>query len=313
MDETHDWINKIKEANLNIDEANPHYHNKDLQSYLSYYKFEIQKMDEYRCGKIEGIEKNQFIQFFLKRNPKGTIYLVHGYLDHSGGLSRTINQLLSNGYQVIVLDLPGHGFSEGEEGVVASFDDYLIAVEKGYNVILDKLTPSNVIGLGHSTGGALLFHASAEKKVNLAGLILIAPLYYPFQWNIFKGLLLLSGKVIAQKKRAFKRNSNDNAYQRFLKSDPLQLKVLKSDWLVALEKWQQEIVNCPAAEAPVYLLQGTRDTTVSWKENISFYQEKSNQFQVALFPGARHQLLNERREISYLVHQRIDAFLKELT
>ncbi|MFA9559616.1 alpha/beta hydrolase [Evansella sp. AB-rgal1] len=312
MEEDYYWIEAIKKADFSFEEINPHFHHKALQSYLSHYSFAIDKVDEYRCGFEKINRKNHFYQFFLKNNPKGTIYLVHGYLDHSGGLSKTINYLLENKYQVIVLDLPGHGFSSGEKGMIASFDDYLIAVEKGNELIRRYVNVEEVVGLGHSTGAALLFHAQSERKVELDGLLLVAPLYYPFRWNLYRRFLLFSGKVVSQKKRSFKRNSTDLVYRQFVKHDPLQVKVLKANWVMALEDWQGQFTDCPGSSLPVYILQGTRDTTVDWKKNIYFYQEKCGHIQVALFEGARHQLLNERYDVRNLVQGRINSFLSDI-
>ncbi|UCZ51553.1 alpha/beta hydrolase [Bacillus shivajii] len=310
-DRKYQWVEEMERSTFNLYEKNPHFHYECLQSYLAFYHFSVQFIDEYRCGTIKVNGKKQFLQLFLKENPKDTVFFVHGYLDHSGGLSRTVNHLLEENYQVVMLDLPGHGFSEGEEGRISNFENYVLAVENGYEYIKETLKIDEVAGLGHSTGAAILFHASTERKVNLSRLILVAPLYLPYRWNVFKGFLLLLGKFVSKKKRSFKKNSDDFFYQNFIKNDPLQVKILQADWLVALEKWQGEIVNCPKGRMPTYLLQGTKDTTVEWKRNITFYQEKCDDFQAVLFEGGRHQLLNERIEIRHHVHQRISSFLTE--
>ncbi|MCD8510499.1 MAG: hypothetical protein LRY73_11935 [Bacillus sp. (in: Bacteria)] len=78
-------------------------------------------------------------------------------------------------------------------------------------------------------------------------------------------------------------------YRHFVKQDPLQVKVLKAKWIRALEHWQSEFIDCPKMPIPVYVLQGMKDTTVEWKKNINFYETKCENFQVALFQGARHQ------------------------
>ncbi|WP_096188940.1 alpha/beta fold hydrolase [Evansella halocellulosilytica] len=305
------WVDEIKESTFLLHEKNPHFHHEGLQDYLSYYRFSVQHIEEYRCGSITVNGKKQFLQLFLRNNPKGTVFFVHGYLDHSGGLSRTVNHLLEENYQVVMLDLPGHGFSEGEEGVISDFEDYVLAIEEGYTYICDTLRVNSVIGLGHSTGAAILFHASTEKKVTLSRLILVAPLYIPYRWNLFKGFLLSLGKILPKKKRAFKKNSDDFFYKNFIRNDPLQVQMLKADWLVALEDWRIKILDCPNETVPTYLLQGTKDTTVEWRRNIKFYKQKCSHFQAALFEGGRHQLLNERIEIREHVHKRISSFLNE--
>lgn len=309
MPEDFQWLEAIKALDIHLEQTNPHYTHDCVQAYLMYYQFHIDDADEYRCGFVRAGGKKLFMQFFLKQTPKATVFLVHGYLDHSGGLSKTVNRLLRAGYQVVVLDLPGHGFSEGEAGMVSGFAGYLLAVEIGFSILCDYVKGGNIIGLGHSTGAALLFHASAVQRVQLQRLILVAPLYMPFRWNLFKGFLLFVGKIVSEKKRYFKRNSHDAAYRRFIKHDPLQVKVLKAEWLRAFQEWQAEFVNCPEERRPVYLLQGTKDRTVEWKKNIEFYQRKSDSFQVAYFEGARHQLLNEREGIRAAVFRQIISFL----
>ncbi|MCD8510500.1 MAG: alpha/beta hydrolase [Bacillus sp. (in: Bacteria)] len=194
-----EWVSQIKTANLTIDESNPHYRHEGLQNYLSYYGIDCDQMDEYRCGFVTVKGKKQFQQFFLKEKSKGTVYLIHGYLDHSTGLNRTINLLLQENFQVAVIDLPGHGFSEGEKGMISSFDDYLDAIINGFESVKKVMGEGDVVGLGHSTGAALLFHACSEKKIQLKGLLLVAPLYHPFKWTLFRTFLARFWEVFPQK------------------------------------------------------------------------------------------------------------------
>ncbi|SES32242.1 alpha/beta hydrolase [Salipaludibacillus aurantiacus] len=309
MQENVSWVKDMEKEELDFQVNNPHLSSPVLQNYLSYYSFDLPSFNTYRCGTFKAGDKKIFIQAFLKKEPKGTVYFVHGYLDHTGGMSRTVNYLLAHGYEVVTLDLPGHGFSQGESGTVASFEEYIQAVRGGYELVSKSLKKEWIIGLGHSTGGAILFHAASEEKIRLEKLVLVAPLYHPYQWNLVKGSLKMMGKFIRKQKRRFKKNSNDHLYQSFIKKDPLQVQWLKSDWLTAMEKWQQQIITCPVLNIPVYFLQGEKDTTVDWKENVAFYLKKCTRIQVVYFPGGRHQLLNEREGIRNLVHKRILSFL----
>ncbi|WP_280771885.1 alpha/beta fold hydrolase [Salipaludibacillus daqingensis] len=303
------WIKKMNEATFHLDEKNPHEKHPYLKEYLSYYMFDMTEFDQYRCGTMMSHNQNIFIQAFLKEKSKGMVLFVHGYLDHSGGLSRTVNELLANGYDVVTLDLPGHGFSQGESGTVATFDKYVDAVEIGYQFICDMFMPTKLFGVGHSTGGAILFHAVSEEKVELKRLVLVAPLYFPFRWNLVKGAIRMVGKVIPKQKRRFKKNSHDQAYQKFIKQDPLQVKWLKTDWLRAMEEWHKHIIYCSTLKTPVYFIQGGKDTTVDYKKNVLFYKQKCHHLQIAFFPAGRHQLLNEHDEIRHLVYERMTSFL----
>jgi alpha-beta hydrolase superfamily lysophospholipase len=283
MDNAERWIEKMNQATFDLDEINPHESYQFLQEYLSFYRFNMTDIDVYRCGTIGTTDQNIFIQAFIKKKSKGTVLFVHGYLDHTGGLSQTVNVLLANDYDVITIDLPGHGFSQGESGAIATFDEYVDAVKKGYEFICESLNPAHLFGVGHSTGAAILFHAVSKQKVELERLVLVAPLYFPYRWNLVKGMIRMVGKVIPKQKRRFKKNSQDEKYREFIKNDPLQVKWLKTDWLMAMEDWQKHIIYCSILRIPVYFIQGGKDTTVDYKRNVTFYQQKCRDLQIAFF------------------------------
>lgn len=306
-----DWIKQMENQSLQLREMNPHYYHSSVQNYLSFYQIDISKLDEYRCGYEIVKNRKIFFQFFIKKGANKTVLLVHGYLDHSGGLSRTINYLLSQNFHVMTVDLPGHGFSEGEEGGISSFRSYISPIETAYELICHYLKESNVHGVGHSTGGAMIFHATAEKRIDVKNLVLVAPLYYPYKWDVVKRSKQVLEKNLSDKKRLFRKNSSDELYCKFIKNDPLQGRILKVDWLKALEDWQKEFYHCDKVDLPVYILQGTRDTTVEWKKNLCFYESKCEKMQTALFEGGRHQLLNERVGVRKLVFNRLCSFLKK--
>lgn len=311
MEKEFPWIEQMKKESYQFHEPNPHLRFSSVQKYLSYYSFDIQALHEYRCGRVTSSGQEIFIQAFLKKKSKGTIFFVHGYLDHTGGLSRTVNFLLRSGYQVVTVDLPGHGLSQGEPGTISTFDDYVQAVNDSYELFKKELEISRLIGFGHSTGAAILFHVASEKTVRLNQLVLVAPLYFPYRWSVTRGTLKFIGKFIHKSKRRFKKNSEDQKYRKFVKEDPLQGQQLKSAWVLAMEQWQGHIVDCPILDTPVYFLQGGKDTTVDWKENIKFYTHKCRDIQVAYFPSGRHQLLNEQASIRHHVYNRINYFLEK--
>lgn len=295
--ENQSWLHAILPDALHLEIENPHLKNDSLMEYLTYYNFEITQFDTYRAGFVNRESHAIFLQIFQNNQSDKTILFVHGYLDHSAGSSKTINFLLREGYSVAVLDLPGHGFSQGEAGYISSFDEYILAVQAAYLEIFRFAPGKQISALGHSTGAAVLFHAAAEGNCRFEELILVAPLYLPYQWKKTRGFLKVAGKLSPHQKRRFKKNSADRMYRQFIKQDPLQVKWLRTDWMYALETWQKHIYQCPVYTGHTYILQGTRDTTVEWKENLKFFENKCTNIQIAMFPRARHQLLNERPSV----------------
>ncbi|WP_096435237.1 alpha/beta hydrolase [Alteribacter populi] len=303
------WVEEIPLKKLDFTQCNPHYKEASLSDYLQFYQFDFKHITTYRCQLTETDRSNIFVQIFTPNNPKGTVLFVHGYLDHTGGLSATVNVLLKQSYEVVAVDLPGHGLSEGDRGDIQDFNYYVDAVQSGLTSAEPYRSGGALYGLGHSTGGAVLFHGTSEEVLPLRALMLAGPLYHPYQWKWVRMILPVLSKGISKKKRRFKQNSSDERYLDFLKQDPLQVKELPISWLIALTEWQQRILNCSKVNIPVYLLQGTNDTTVQWQDNVEFFKDKCPFIQVALFEGAGHQLLNETASIQKLVFKRIASFI----
>jgi pimeloyl-ACP methyl ester carboxylesterase len=97
----------------------------------------------------------------FKISGKGpTIVLLHGFLG-SGEVWKSFVRRLKNYFQVITIDLPGHGASENM-GPVHSMDDMAEAVRK----VLNSLGINSCLMVGHSMGGYVTL-AFAEKYPRL--------------------------------------------------------------------------------------------------------------------------------------------------
>ena len=303
------WLQDLMNKMPSIDRLDPHVDNPALDGYLRYYHFDRNRMQHYRAGLVTRSAQDLFVQCFYAKQHKGTVFLVHGYLDHSGGLSRTINVLLGSGYTILTVDLPGHGLSQGEEGSIHSFQEYNVAVRDAYHAMVPYMPSGERIGMGHSTGAAILFQAAGQKDLGFDRLVLAAPLYLPYQWKKTKGMIKFASRLIPRSKRTFKRNSDDERYHLFITHDPLQVHYLRAEWFFAMATWQEEIRYSSIVRIPVYLVQGQKDTTVDSEHTIAFYSQKCRNIQVCMIPEARHQILNERQTLRKDVHRRILSFL----
>lgn len=110
--------------------------------------------------------QNQTITYYHWFGGGKTILLIHGWNGNTGNFSRIIPSLLTSGYSVIGLDLPGHGFSTGRySNIVLSAKVILSLVSKIGN-------PHAIIS--HSFGGAV---ASVAQEMGIVAekLIYICP------------------------------------------------------------------------------------------------------------------------------------------
>ncbi len=260
------------------------------------------------------------VQVFAKKKKKikGSVCLLHGYLEHSGIYQPIIKELLEQGFSVLTYDLPGHGLSDGSPANIQNFDHYqdvLHAVVR-YVKHAEQL-PQPWLGIGQSTGGAILMHhllEFAERRENpyVQRVLLLSPLIRPAKsawWHNSVGLGIIR-RIKRQVPRHFRRNNHNPEFLRFVRlKDPLQPRMMGMDWILAMSKWMLEMEQRPACRIPVWLAQGALDQTVDWRYNIEFIREKFRLQTLLMLEEGSHQLINERSDIRAALTGLIPAFL----
>ncbi len=260
------------------------------------------------------------VQVFQPRTlaTKGSVCLLHGYLEHSGIYQPIIHELLSQGFSVLTYDLPGHGLSNGSPASIQNFDHY----QQVLHAVHDELQHATVLpkpwlGIGQSTGGAIWMHhllefAQQRKNPFVERVLLLSPLIRPAKsawWHNPVGLGLIR-RVKRQVPRHFRRNNHNPEFLRFIRlKDPLQPRMMGMDWILAMSKWMQDMEMRPACRIPVWLAQGAQDKTVDWHYNIEFVRRKFRLQTVLMLEEGSHQLINEREDIRAALTGLIPAFL----
>ncbi|MFA5630012.1 MAG: alpha/beta hydrolase [Porticoccaceae bacterium] len=224
---------------------------------------------------------------------KGMVMVVHGYFDHVGLYGHLVRHLLEQGYGVVAFDLPGHGLSSGERASIASFDDYVDVFEAILSLV-KRAFPVSLCAVGQSTGGAILLKHLSLGNRDLARVALLAPLVEPAQWWFNRIIYALGHRVLKGVKRVFKVNSGDADFVRFIEhDDPLQPDYIPIAWLGAMRGWVRECRAMKPCDFPATIIQGTADTTLSWRTNLRILRRKFPAATVVLIPEARHHLVNE--------------------
>ena len=105
------------------------------------------------------------------------LLILHGFLGSSAGLAETFDQL-TQAYQLIIPDLPGHGHSTSHKDRVFTFkrvaDDLLC--------LLEQLNINCIDAIGLSGGGNGLLHMASQQPQRFQSLALVsATAYYPEQ------------------------------------------------------------------------------------------------------------------------------------
>lgn len=231
---------------------------------------------------------------WLPRDAKGSVFILHGYLDHVGLFARTIEMCLNQGMAVFSFDLPGHGLSSGASAVIDEFEDYVQALESCINDAIGAL-PEPWYAIAQSTGCAVLMdYLLHTDEPAFRQATLLAPLVRPLHWPWIRLQLLLGARFISAVKRKFVSNSHDRDFLDFVRSqDGMQSRTISVRWLMALSRWIKRFERAAPSDFPLNVIQGDDDRTVDWRFNLPAIAKKFPAHRLLMLEGGRHHLANE--------------------
>lgn len=266
------------------------------------------------CGWFEAADFRLAAHVFRPAEVRGTVFILHGYLDHSGLYRHIIRHCVQAGYAVFIFDLPGHGLSSGERASIDDFQDYQRVLDEALSQFGRQL-PQPFFAVAQSTGGAItmdhvLSARVAGRQPAFQKALLLAPLVRPAQWAQIRFGFWLMRLLKPSVPRVFRRNSSDEEFLRFVhEDDPLQERWVPLQWVGALRHWVAHMMKLPACDFPVLLVQGHRDETVAWRYNNAFVKSRFKVERCFDLPEASHHLANERDDIRAPVHEALDVLL----
>lgn len=99
------------------------------------------------------------------------VVMLHGASANAREFTHTLAPHLANTHRVLLVDRPGHGYSERPKNA------HTLAIQaKQVSGILDILAPNEqAILVGHSFGGAVALRTALDFPGQVAGLVLLAP------------------------------------------------------------------------------------------------------------------------------------------
>jgi len=292
-----------------------------MQGYRAFYALD-QLEARHSQGYLRAGDHRIHVQIFQPLTQAiGTVWVLHGYLEHSALYQPMIAELLAQNFAVFTLDLPGHGLSSGEQTGIADFSvyqDMLKDVHEWVTHQQEDALPHPWLGIGQSTGCAIwmdhvLTTSTRKHKPIVERLFLISPLIRPAKsgwWQNSIGLSLIR-QIKHDVPRKFRRNNSNPEYLRFVRlEDPLQSRKMAMSWILALSRWMPYMEGLPASRFPVWLVQGERDQTVDWRYNMAYVKRKFRLKVTLQLEDASHQLINECKEIRAPMTALIPVFLK---
>jgi alpha-beta hydrolase superfamily lysophospholipase len=239
-----------------------------------------------------------FNQWVAGEDAIGNIALVHGLGEHSGRYEYFAQFFVKNKYNVVAIDIFGHGKTEGKKGHTPKMEDYLWQID-----FLLKTTKSFAPNLptflyGHSMGGCLVLNYLYKNKPQIAGLIASAPAIKP-GFPIPKIKLLL-GKFGRKFIPGFTQPnglelsnlSHDKAIIDAYIKDPLVHNLVSGVVGIGIIEWGEWLTQEPkSSSVPVLVMHGDQDILTNYEASQEFCKTNSVTFKG--WPNLFHEIHNE--------------------
>ncbi len=288
----------------------------ELQAYLAHYGLEsATAMARYSIGTELVGDTLLVVQHYSRAHSRGTAVIVHGYTDHAGLYRHLITHLLAQHWDVLIYDLPGHGLSSGQRFAIDSFRTYARQLSSLLQRHEHQLRMP-CVGIGQSTGGAILLQLALERLRGgrlLQDRILLSPLVRPQHYSRIELSYRWLHWCLKRVNREHTESSNDAEFVHFMRHlDPLQGNFVDVGWVGAMLDWVHQVEQAAALQLPALIIQGTDDQTLEWEHNLEVLAQLLPQAGIERLVAARHHLVNEaepwRTEVFDRISQRLRVY-----
>jgi lysophospholipase len=118
-----------------------------------------------------------FFRHYFTKESQGTIFVVHGFAEHSGRYTHVVERLIKENFEVFAVDLRGHGYSEGSREDIEDFRYYEDDMISGLTYALSHRTNCRkFFVIAHSMGALIALRVVTRRSLPLDGMVLSCPL-----------------------------------------------------------------------------------------------------------------------------------------
>jgi alpha-beta hydrolase superfamily lysophospholipase len=240
-------------------------------------------------------------QLALPEGAQCAVLVLHGYGEHGGRYRRVVERFGKKKVASAVVDLRGHGWSEGVRGHCERFADYLEDAADMLATFKERVPELPMFVLGHSFGGLIAAHFALNMPGAFRGLVLSSP-FFGLQLEV-PGPKKLAGEIAS---RIFPRLSlptglsgadvtHDEAIARQYDNDPLVNKVATARWFTEAQGAQRDLLARAAQlKLPVLCVQAGADRVASAQASRAVFDRLgSADKRFDERNGLYHEVLNE--------------------
>ena len=245
-----------------------------------------------------------FWQRYTPAGARAAVLVLHGGGDHSGRYPALTSALVQARFQVALLDLRGHGQSDGRRWHVDAFQDNLADLD----AFVAKLSQDGPAGdrllvVGHSHGALVAATWGVSRGRHVAGFVFSSP-YFRLALRP-PPLKVLGAKIVGRiipwlpvdAKLDVRDLTSDEELQRWTERDPLYGRKTTPRWFEASLRAQIELLRRAGDfQAPLLVFAGGSDRIADVAAARAFVDAAgSEDKRIVVYEGFRHEIFNETR------------------
>jgi alpha-beta hydrolase superfamily lysophospholipase len=235
----------------------------------------------------------------LVSDARAHILLTHGVAEHYGRYRDFEEFFAGRGIGFSMLDLRGHGQSEGRRIYVADFEDYL----KDVDLLVQRVTAhaDRIFLVGHSLGGVIALRYAETRKPSFEGLATsgaaLRPSIVPPR-PVFAVLRIINALNSATRVPGLVKPSQicrDEAIVRRYETDPLVPKHMTTNLgLQSLLAGEAALAEADQIDLPTLIMHGGADQVAAPRGSEDLFgripvQDK----RLEIYPDLYHEIFNE--------------------
>jgi alpha-beta hydrolase superfamily lysophospholipase len=224
------------------------------------------------------------------------ILIVPGLAEHLGRYDHVVAKLTAAGWRCTVVELRGHGESEGKRGHVSQWSEYLDDVRAAAAAVGGPF-----VILGHSMGGLVALDAAIDGLgQEVTGLALSDP-------NVAvaveaPAIKLLAARLLSKLAPGVSLSneldvntiSRDPEVVRAYKADTLVFSTVTPRWYTEMVKSQERVIaHAPQYTVPLLMLLGEGDVICDWKASAALARNWGGAAETKTYPELYHEIFNE--------------------
>jgi alpha-beta hydrolase superfamily lysophospholipase len=202
---------------------------------------------------------------------------------------------------VALVDLRGHGQSDGRRWSIDGFADYLADAD-AFLQAQRAVASGPLFVLGHGEGALIAARWSLDHHGEAAGFVFAAPSFGlgPVAPPLDRRRATLLGTLLPRHRLPARVEATDLTtdpeLQAWIDRDPLRGTSTTARWFTATLAAQREVLAAaPGFDAPLLLLGGGDDRIVDGQASHRFFEAAaSTDKKLVIYEGFRHDLFNER-------------------